>query len=186
MNVYFVRHGKTVWNLEARLQGWADSPLLEDDNSHILAAEKLKGLSFDYICSSDLKRAIVTKEKILKILNLKDDKNEHPEFKEFGYGVLEGEFLSVVLEKYGDIWRQYKLYREDFDPGLYIEGFESIRKLKERVYKKLDELKSIYGQDANILIISHGSLISIIQNDKITLTEPVHIPDNGSVTKVIY
>lgn len=62
MNVYFVRHGKTQCNLESRLQGWGDSPLLADDKSHIVAAEKLKGINFDYICSSDLTRAVITKK----------------------------------------------------------------------------------------------------------------------------
>ena len=33
MNIYFVRHGKTIWNLEGRIHGWSDTPLLEDDKS---------------------------------------------------------------------------------------------------------------------------------------------------------
>ncbi|VEI44847.1 phosphoglycerate mutase [Actinobacillus equuli] len=30
LNIYLVRHGKTVWNLEGRLQGSGDSPLVEE------------------------------------------------------------------------------------------------------------------------------------------------------------
>ena len=30
MKLYFVRHGRTVWNLEGRFQGASDSPLLPD------------------------------------------------------------------------------------------------------------------------------------------------------------
>lgn len=55
-----------------------DSILLNIYNSHILVLEKLKDLSFDYYICSDLKRAVVTGKKILALLDIKDDKNEHP------------------------------------------------------------------------------------------------------------
>lgn len=29
MEIYFVRHGQTVWNVEKRFQGLSDSPLTE-------------------------------------------------------------------------------------------------------------------------------------------------------------
>lgn len=186
MEVYFVRHGKTLWNLEERIQGWEDSELLENDDAHIKAAKNLKGMTFDYICSSDLKRAVKTKEKILKILDLIDDKNEHFEFREVGFGDLEGVNISIVKTKYKDIWFPYKMYIEDFDPGKYIKGFESVKKVRERALKKIYELKEKFGDDAKILIISHGSLISILQNIGKTMKEPAIIPDNGEVVKLIF
>ena len=29
MEIYFVRHGQTIWNVEKRFQGLSDSPLTE-------------------------------------------------------------------------------------------------------------------------------------------------------------
>ena len=36
MEVYFVRHGQTIFNLMSKMQGWSDSPLTD------LGIEKLK------------------------------------------------------------------------------------------------------------------------------------------------
>ena len=53
MKIYFVRHGKTVWNLEGKIQGWENSELLPDDDSPERAAKQLEGIEFDLVCSSD-------------------------------------------------------------------------------------------------------------------------------------
>lgn len=188
MKIYFVRHGKTLWNLEERFQGWADSPLLEDDDSPEKAARELEKLNvkFDYICSSDLKRAIDTKKRILKFLNIEYDNNEFMNFREVGFGEIEGENITKVKEKYAELWRNYKLQREDFDPGEQIKGFESIKAVKKRAFEKLDEIKEKYGDNANILIVSHGSFITIIRDRNKKLTEPSVVVENGSVTIVEY
>lgn len=188
MNIYFVRHGKTEWNLEARFQGWEDSPLLKDDDSPEKAAEELKKLNikFDYICSSDLKRAIDTKKRILKILEIEDEENCFYNFREVGFGEIEGKNIHEVIERYPDLWRKYKLQREDFNPGDTIKGFESIIDVKKRAFEKLDEFKEKFGENANILIVSHGSFITIIRDRNLKLTEPSVVVPNGSVTLVKY
>ena len=68
---YFVRHGKTEWNLEGRYQGsHGDSPLLPESYEEIkqLAAyfnsEKIR---FAKIYCSPLKRTMTTAQEINKI-----------------------------------------------------------------------------------------------------------------------
>ena len=34
MKLYFVRHGRTVWNLEGRFQGASDSPFFQSPLTH--------------------------------------------------------------------------------------------------------------------------------------------------------
>ena len=46
----------------------------------------------------------------------------------------------------------------------------------------INELKKQYGNDSNILVVSHGSFITVMQNMNKKLEEPVIIPENGSVT----
>lgn len=55
---YFLRHGETSWNAEARTQGQLDAPLNEKGKAQALsAANILKGETIDRIISSPLSRA---------------------------------------------------------------------------------------------------------------------------------
>ena len=71
LNIYLIRHGKTVWNIEGRLQGSGDSPLVEEG---ILGAKKtgqaLKDVKFSAAYSSMQKRAQDTANYILAENNL--------------------------------------------------------------------------------------------------------------------
>ena len=43
MEIYFVRHGQTIWNVEKRFQGLSDSPLTEVGNySSKIIRQKIK------------------------------------------------------------------------------------------------------------------------------------------------
>ncbi len=67
MKIYLVRHGETDWNNEKRLQGWADISLnAKGVKEAEEVAEKLKNVHFDDAFCSDLERAEVTAETILK------------------------------------------------------------------------------------------------------------------------
>lgn len=173
MNIYWVRHGKTEFNKERRLQGWSDSPLLKEDKSYEEAAKKLKGIKFSYTCSSDLNRAVKTKQNILNILNLPIDNNEFSEFREISFGLLENESIEYVKETYSDMWALFKSKSDDYQPVEF--DAESINDLRKRVYKKLDELKKEFSDEDNILIVSHGTTIAVINDLQ-------DVPENGSVT----
>ena len=58
MEIYFVRHGQTIWNTQKRFQGLSDSPLTELGIEQAkLLGKKLKNVKFDKFYSSALKRA---------------------------------------------------------------------------------------------------------------------------------
>ena len=58
MEIYFVRHGQTIWNVEKRFQGLSDSPLTELGITQAkLLGKKLKDIKFDKFYSTSLKRA---------------------------------------------------------------------------------------------------------------------------------
>ena len=58
MEIYFVRHGQTIWNVEKRFQGLSDSPLTELGITQAkLLGKKFKDIKFDKFYSTSLKRA---------------------------------------------------------------------------------------------------------------------------------
>lgn len=173
MKVYWVRHGKTKFNLERRLQGWSDSPLLENDDAYIKASEKLKGIKFDHVCSSDLKRAIDTKNLILKELGNNYETKEYKEFREISFGKLETMLIEDILKYHSDMWKLFKQKSDLYQPQIEFNA-ESINDVKARVQQGLEKLKKEFGENSTIMIVSHGTTISIMNG----LNE---IPDNGDV-----
>ena len=56
--VWFVRHGETVWNVERRYQGHGDSELTEAGRAQVEAiGKRFRNIPFDHLYSSDLGRA---------------------------------------------------------------------------------------------------------------------------------
>ena len=61
--IYFVRHGQTEWNKIGRMQGRIDIELNNEGKQQaMIVREKLKGVKFDKVFSSPLKRAVETAE----------------------------------------------------------------------------------------------------------------------------
>lgn len=61
---YIVRHGQTLLNSLDRAQGWADSPLTEAGKQMVAdIGQKLKGIDFDAVYTSDMLRAVQTAER---------------------------------------------------------------------------------------------------------------------------
>lgn len=61
--LYLIRHGRTTWNEDGRMQGWADPPLDELGREQARRlAQRLRGERFAAIYASPLQRARVTAE----------------------------------------------------------------------------------------------------------------------------
>ena len=112
MEIYFVRHGQTIWNVEKRFQGLSDSPLTELGITQAkLLGEKLKDIKFDKFYSTSLKRANDTLKYILEELgeeNIPVKKSWR--LNERHYGALQGLNKDETKEKYGAeqvlLWRR--------------------------------------------------------------------------------
>ena len=69
LEVYLVRHGKTVFNTIGRLQGWSDSPLTDEGRAAAAALGCRMGkrkITFDAAFSSTAPRAAETAGLILQ------------------------------------------------------------------------------------------------------------------------
>lgn len=93
IQLYIIRHGKTVWNQENRLQGSTDIELLEESRDLARnAGKRYKDVDFDLIFSSPLNRAFETAVNFSEGRNISIIKDNR--LKELCFGILEGKTYS--------------------------------------------------------------------------------------------
>ncbi|HEM3577328.1 TPA: histidine phosphatase family protein [Streptococcus suis] len=158
MKIYFVRHGKTEWNVEGRFQGASgDSALLPQAFEELeLLGKHLADLPFDAIYSSDLQRATITAEQIAKANRYCQTVQTSPQLREWSFGKLEGSKMSIFRSIYPKQARALKHNLALFDNDLFEA--ESVRQVTQRM---VDFVQSLKGQDMEtVLIVSHGAFLT--------------------------
>lgn len=143
-----VRHGITSWNAEGRAQGQMDIPLNETGKQQARAlANRIHKESWDYVYTSDLKRA----EETARIINerLRIPIQLDPRLREITLGQLDGSTEVERIEKWGSNWRELDLGKEK----------------EPEVLQRIDSfMEYIQSQHTNqkILVISHGAFIAVM------------------------
>ncbi len=151
-----IRHGETQWNIQNRFQGHGDSPLtLKGREQGKALGQRLQGLPFDAIFSSDLSRARETAELILKFTGhqLKTDQR----LRERNYGILEGLRLVKIASRYPDILNRL----ENNDPDFVIPEGESYRQLYLRCTGFLEEMLADRPGTTLVLVV-HGGVLDCL------------------------
>ena len=99
--IYLTRHGKTMFNATGQLQGWCDTPLIQEGiDAAVNLGKKLKkaGLKIDAVYSGDLNRQRMTAKYIMEQLDIPyRDLNENPGLREVCFGSCEGLDIKTVL-----------------------------------------------------------------------------------------
>ena len=155
MKLYFVRHGRTLWNLEGRFQGASgDSPLLPESIDILKQlGQYLKDIPFDKIYSSDLPRAIKSAEIIQSQLQAPCTLKSIPDLREWQLGKLEGLKIATLNAIYP---RQIKAFRSNlaqFDTKMFEA--ESLYSTTQRTIQFIKSLKESPAE--RILIVGHGA-----------------------------
>ncbi|MGL5687064.1 MAG: histidine phosphatase family protein [Vagococcus fluvialis] len=204
--LYFVRHGKTMFNATGQIQGWADTPLTDEgiEGAENLG-EGLKGTIFAAAYSSDLGRAVATAEYVLENSDNKDVPLKRlVGLREWGYGGYEGrdnaEMWDPIFEKHNltfdEEWTQYgeltkilsdenianEIAKNDATRTAETYG-EIIKRTKDAMTTIINETSENGG---NILIVSHGSEIPTILEVIAPGSYDGENIGNCSVTKVTY
>ncbi|WP_285118345.1 histidine phosphatase family protein [Lactococcus petauri] len=151
MKIYFVRHGKTQWNLEKRLQGQkGDSPLLPESYKAIARVNERLGqiVQFDKVISSPQPRAVTT-AKLLTALPVNTDIR----LSEWNFGQLEGQLVANALLKYPDEMFASRNELQNFD-GRHF-GAETVANVLARFDSLANDLKKQEAE--NILLVGHGA-----------------------------
>ncbi|MFH1586488.1 MAG: histidine phosphatase family protein [Candidatus Diapherotrites archaeon] len=149
MKIFLVRHGETKMNLERRLLGKIDSPLVQEGLAHAeRLGDYLKGKEIDLAFSSTLGRVVKTTEIISEKTGLVFERRH--DLDEISYGILEGLTRKEADEKYPRIWETRLKDRFNFD----LEGAEDYSDVGKRMRPFVDELKEKYPSKT-ILIAGH-------------------------------
>jgi len=194
IKLVLLRHGESQWNLENRFTGWTDVNLTKNGktearNAGILLAQK--GVNFDSVYVSYLKRAVNTSKICIKELGI-DKLNVTYDWRlnERHYGSLQGLNKTETAQKYGEkqvlIWRRSydfpppKLSINDKKHPKYDPLYQKINKnhlpASESLKDTLNRVKPLWTNEIlpklirkeKILIVAHGNslraLVKILKN----------------------
>lgn len=161
--LYIMRHGKTDWNAEYRLQGRTDIPLNDEGRQMAKdAAIEYKDIHLDICYCSPLLRAQETAKLVLENRNIPIITDNR--LIEMCFGKYEGQKDIFNHPE----WSMYNFFKA---PEKYIpeDNAESIEQLYSRTGDFLREvIKKDLSEGKDILIVGHGamnnSIISQIQN----------------------
>ena len=185
MNLVFIRHGQSIWNLDNKFTGWVDVGLTDKGVQEAIKAGKtlienkfVPEISF----TSYLTRSIETLNNLLNQYEptLFDEISifKRWQLNERHYGALQGLDKIETAKKYGDKqvheWRRgYKtkppLVEKDskFDPkqdktyediDISLPLGESLEDVVARVESTLNEIIEM-SQNKNVLVVAHGNSI---------------------------
>ena len=165
MNLYVVRHGETIWNVEKRVQGITDIPLTDKGRSEAKELQELiSTLNIDVVISSPLDRARET-AKIL--IDSKLPINTDDRIKERDWGMNEGALIDTV-----DRWDCW-----DVILNTKVQNIECIQDFMYRVSSFIEEIK-IKHKYKNVLIVTHSAVSRVIHY----LLET--IPDDANLSRI--
>ena len=187
MEIYFVRHGQTIWNVEKRFQGLSDSPLTELGITQAkLLGEKLKDIKFDKFYSTSLKRAYDTANYIKG--NREQKVEIFDDFVEISMGDMEGIKQEDFKKLYPEQVKNFFFNQLEYNPSSF--GGESFLEVRERVIRGLNKFIELNKNYERVLVVSHGAtlktLLHYISGKDISTLSDEAIPKNTSYTIVKY
>ena len=145
MLLYMIRHGESEANRDRKYAGWLPVSLSEKGEAQARqAGEKLRGVAFDKIFTSDLRRAVQTCELVLPGRAYETE----PLLREYNVGSVGGKSPEECTAEYGELYTQ-SIARLDMTPF----GGESHETHLQRVG---EFLKKVEKSDAeNVAAFSH-------------------------------
>ena len=184
MNLVFLRHGQSLWNLENKFTGWVDIDLSErgEVEAKTAGVTLIDNNFYPEICfTSYLKRSINTAAHIVesyKKMNINFENVKKWELNERHYGALQGLDKIETAKKYGQ--EQVQIWRRSFDTSppmaeqnsehdpktheLYndiksvLPLGESLKDVVLRVEKTYEQIIAT-AKEKSVLVVAHGNSI---------------------------
>ncbi|WP_424001498.1 histidine phosphatase family protein [Haloarcula salina] len=163
------RHGETTWNRDGRVQGWAPSRLTDDGRRQAaaLGAWLDDRYDVDRVLASDLARTRDTAAEARGAADGLPEPSYDADWRERGFGVLQGLFAEEVLAEFPDHDRTASVISLDADP----ENGESVRAFRERVEQAWVRTMEATRAGETTLVVTHGGVIKVLLG-KLTDRDP--------------
>ena len=146
------RHGQTDSNIRGLWVGSGDDPLNDTGRKQAVElAQSLSDFKFDFILSSDKRRAMETAMTVSKTLNI-PVLGHHLTLRDREYGELEGLTTEQIREKYGVEMKS--LSREIDDLGSTETVSSVMRRVRDFVNTATDAFNG-----KRLIVITHGAFI---------------------------
>jgi len=153
--IWMLRHGETDWNIQRRIQGWKGTGLNAMGFAQAKAAAlRLKGVKFDLILSSDLKRCLQTAHAVADPRKMAV--HTLPEARERCFGEWEGKTIGHIL-------KTAKLsaeHRRDPFLGITPKGGETMPVFMARMKRMLTVIEQRFA-GKSILLVTHGGPVRL-------------------------
>jgi alpha-ribazole phosphatase len=155
-SVYLIRHGEAVWPGGGhRFLGQADPPISTAGRAQVRSlAQRLEGVKFEAVYSSDLERCLRTAEALRE--GTDTPIFEEPDLREIDVGRWEG----LTME---DVKRLYPLEcaeRERDLVGYPFPGGESFRDVERRAVPILERIIDLSAE--NVLVVGHKGVNRVL------------------------
>ena len=162
-NLVLMRHGESVWNKQNLFTGFTDVDLTEQGIQEAVSAGHEianKGIKFDVVFTSTLKRAIETTEIALREAgqgDLIEGMIKHPDLRERDYGDLVGLNKAETAEKFGA--DQVHIWRRSYDtPPPNGESLQMVVENRVRPYYEA-HIKPLLDEGKTVLVGAHGNTL---------------------------
>jgi broad specificity phosphatase PhoE len=144
--IYLARHGETAWTISRQHTGRSDIPLTPrgERNARSLG-ERLKGMTFNKVLTSTLKRAVRTAE----LAGFGNVALGDPELMEWDYGRYDG-LTTAEIRKDNPDWT---LFRDG------CPGGDSVATVGARADRVIGRLHGFHGR---VLLFGHGHFFRVL------------------------
>ena len=191
INIYFARHGKTLFNTYDLVQGWADSPLTDkgiEVARYLGEGFKQQHIQFDAYYTSDAGRQRETMQVLLQQKGVKDEGGSNAKMvsasmKSLGFKSVDSFYKSYVQGQIPVATLTDAIAKSD--PKQQAENFDQV---KERTQNALHSIVKT-AQDKhqkNILAISSGMSMQAIISDLTDNPNKNKPLSNATVVKIVY
>ena len=183
-NIYLIRHGQSVGNLNRAFLGHTDLPLTELGHAQAeRAAKYLSTLAPDAIYASDLSRAYQTAEHTAERLSLPIVKSEA--LREIFAGVWEAMDFELIGEKHGE---DFIVWQTDIGRSRPTGG-ESVAQLHARIRGELVRIAE-ENPGRRVLVFLHATPIRTmgaeLMGGGLSGMKDIPWPTNASTTQLLY